>query len=101
MSLTDNLLLWGCIIWLPWLMYAMLRNEARPKKNIIVGVTIPPDSQQDEEVLAIIKKYKAELLWLAVLSMVPAIPSVFIKSFGVSLTVWLIWTYCIYSLCPL
>ena len=95
MSLTDNLLLWGCIIWLPWLMYAMLRNEARPKKNIIVGVTIPPDSQQDEEVLAIIKKYKAELLWIAVLSMVPAIPSVFIKSFGVSLTVWLIWTYCI------
>ena len=95
MSLTDNLLLWGCIIWLPWLMYAMLRNEARPKKNIIVGVTIPPESQQDEEVLAIIKKYKAELIWIAVLSMVPAIPSVFIKSFGVSLTVWLIWTYCI------
>lgn len=91
MSFTDNLVLWAFVIWLPWLMYAMLRNEARPKKNIIVGVTIPPDSQNDEEVLAITKKYKSELLWITVLCMIPAIPCMLIKSMGLSMTIWMIW----------
>jgi len=95
MKLTDNLLLWGFIIWLPWLMYALLRNEAKPKKNIIVGVTLPPESHDEEAVLAITQKYQKELLWITILSMVPVVPSVFIKSFGVSLTVWLLWTYAI------
>ena len=89
--LLTNLLLWGSIIWLPWLMYAMQKNEARPKKNIIVGVTLPYEARGDSEVLAVLATYKKELKKITWLSLLPAIPSLFIKSFGLSMTVWLTW----------
>ena len=51
----TNLIFWGSLIWLPWLEYAMLRNEAKPKKNIVVGVTLPYAAQARLSKLAISK----------------------------------------------
>ena len=39
--MTECLILWLCVIWMPVLMYFMLRNETKFKKNIAVGVTLP------------------------------------------------------------
>ena len=91
MSILDNLMLWGSCIWLPWLMYFMIKNEAKPKKNIIVGTTLPYEAHGDAEVKKILAVFKKEL-WLATwLCMLPAVPGVLIHSFGVSMTVWLTW----------
>ena len=37
--------------------YFMLRNETKPKKNIILGVTLPYEARQDAAVLAICEQF--------------------------------------------
>lgn len=92
MSVIWNLILWGSMIWLPWLMYAVLRNEARPKKNIVVGVTLPYAAQADPAVQELLKQYKRELKQITWLTMAPVVPCLFISRFGVGLTLLLTWT---------
>ena len=87
-----NLILWGTVIWLPILMYVQTVNDAKFKKNIAVGVTIPPEFQQDPELLAIIgrfRKTEKRLLWALLLSGV--VLSLLPLSLGVMLTIYLIW----------
>lgn len=96
MSFGWNLMMWGCMAWLPALMYFLMKNEAKPKKNIIVGVTLPYEAHADPEVLAILERFKKEMKLLCVLVLLPVIPGCFIRGFGLSLTVWLIW---IVSMC--
>lgn len=87
-----NLILWGTVLWIPILMYVQTVNDAKFKKNIAVGVTIPPESQQDPELLAVIGQFrKAEkrLLWVLLLSGV--VCSLLPLSLGVLLTIYLIW----------
>lgn len=87
---------WAVICWLPALpvlpiVYFMLKNECRPKKNIIVGVTLPWEGQRDEAVLALLERYKREMKRVCLLMLAAIVPTLFIKSFGAFLTVWLIW----------
>ena len=87
-----NLILWGTVIWIPILMYVQTVNDAKFKKNIAVGVTIPPESQQDPELLAVIgqfRKVEKRLLWVLLLSGV--VCSLLPLSLGVLLTIYLIW----------
>lgn len=91
MTATETWLLWACVLWLPWLMYWMLRNEARPKKNIIVGVTLPRQAREDPAVRALLERFRRELLAVTWLCMLPVLPGCLIRSFGVSMTVWLVW----------
>ena len=41
--------------------YFMLRNETKPKKNIILGVTLPYEARQDAAVLAICEQFLRQL----------------------------------------
>ena len=87
-----NLILWGTVIWIPILMYVQTVNDAKFKKNIAVGVTIPPEFQQDPELLAIIgqfRKTEKHLLWAVLLSAV--LLALLPLSLGVMLTIYLIW----------
>lgn len=91
MTIVWNLILWASMIWLPWLLYAMLRGEGRPKKNIIVGVTLPYEAQSDPAVKALLERYQKELRGITWLTMIPAIPCLFIRSIGVSMTLLMTW----------
>ena len=91
MTLGWNLLLWGSMVWLIPLMYFMLKNECKPKKNIIVGVTLPWEGQRDEAVLALLEKFKEEMKRTCRVSLAAVVPCLFIKSFGIAMTAWLIW----------
>jgi len=53
-----KLILWASIGWMPILMCVMLNNEAKFKKNIVVGVTLPHEAREDNDVLQILKNYK-------------------------------------------
>ena len=88
----TNLIFWGSLIWLPWLEYAMLRNEAKPKKNIVVGVTLPYAAQADPAVKGLLENYKRELKHITWLTMLPVLPCLFVPRFGVGLTLLLTWT---------
>lgn len=60
--MSDNLILWACVIWLPILMYVLLKNETKFKKNIALGVTLPQEARSDESVLAVLAAFKKWLL---------------------------------------
>lgn len=69
----------------------ILANEAKPKKNILIGVTLPKAAQEEEAVKAICLSYRKQLRNCAILLTAVLIPVFFIPSFSVILTVWLCW----------
>ena len=90
-------LFWALVMWLPALpvlpiLYFMQKNECKPKKNIIVGVTLPWEGQRDETVLAYLERFKKEMKIICWVMLAAVVPTLFIKSFGVFMTIWLIWT---------
>ncbi len=72
-------------------MYAVLRNEAKPKKNLILGVTLPYVARQSPEVAAEAARFRRELLWTCVALFAVALPCMLIRDFGVMMFVWLLW----------
>ena len=91
MTIGWALLMWAAIVWLVPLIYHLLKNECRPKKNIIVGVTLPLDAQQDPEVQAVLARFQKEMRWICWLSLAVIVPTLFIRSFGAFLTAWIAW----------
>ncbi len=88
----GRLITWASMLWLVPLMYVFLKNETKFKKNIVVGVTLPYEAREDAQVLAVLAGYRRRLkgvcLALTALGLGCALLPV---SFGVTLTIWLIW----------
>lgn len=86
-----NLFLLGCIyLFLP-IVYVQFRNCTKPKKGLILSVTLPVQAQQDEEVLAYCRGFRkrlAILFWVLTAVLVPfaAIPYI-----SVTMTAALLW----------
>ena len=92
--MTTNLILWACVIWLPLLLYCVLQNETKFKKNIAIGVTLPQEARQDAEVLALLRQFKRQTLLICLALIIIAIPCMFIKKNGLMSTLWMIWIDC-------
>ena len=87
----EALILWGCVIWIVPLMYVLLRNEAKWKKNIVVGATLPYEARQDPEVEEALRRYRRQLGWMSVLLLLAAVPCMFIPHFSAQFIVWSFW----------
>lgn len=86
-----KILIWLSILWIAPLMCFLLRNEAKFKKNIVVGVTLPLEGREDEEVLARLKSFrKTEVLCCFLLLLLP-IPCLFAETFNLTMTLWFTW----------
>ena len=92
--MTTNLILWACVIWLPLLLYCVLQNETKFKKNIAIGVTLPQEARQDAGVLALLRQFKRQTLLICLALIIVAIPCMFIKKIGLMSTLWMIWIDC-------
>jgi hypothetical protein len=72
-------------------MHYMLCTESKFIKNILMGVTLPPQAKQDGEVTAAVQQFRQQsrrtCLWLTV----SALPGLLIRSFGIGMMVWSIW----------
>ena len=86
----GNTALWLSLIWLPILLYIMLRNETKFKKNIAVGVTLPFEGRTHPEVLARLEQFKKEELYVCIGLILLGIPGIFIN-FSLSFTIWFVW----------
>ena len=87
----TNFILWGCVIWLPILMYVLLKNETKFKKNITIGVTLPQEGRTDSQVVAALNRLKKQLLWICIGLILIAVPCMFIPQTGTAMTVYMIW----------
>ena len=91
MAIGWRLFLWAVILPILPIMYFTLKNECKPKKNIIVGVALPYEARNDVSVLAFLERYKKELKLTCWGFLAIIVPCLFIQSFSVSMTVWLTW----------
>ena len=88
----GRLILWLCIIWLPLVMYFVLRNEAKFKKNIAVGVTLPYEGRTDPETVRLLALFKKRVgLFCLLLAALAVVGMLLPVSFGLSLSLFLVW----------
>lgn len=81
--------LWLSIIWIAPLVCFLLANEAKFKKNIVVGVTLPYEAREDEGVKEQLQRFRrAE--W-AVCALLVAVAAACWALAGESMTIWFIW----------
>ena len=81
--------LWLSIVWIAPLICFLQVNEARFKKNIVVGVTLPFKAREDEAVKTVLKKYKMSM-WTAC-GILMALAAAGWALAPESMTLWLVW----------
>ncbi len=87
----TNLILILCLYPFVLLMYALVKNEATPKKGIYYGVTLKQEQQKAPEVECITKEYKIQMrrgLWILMLM---PLPMIFIPWFSIFMSFWMLW----------
>ncbi|MBE6111064.1 MAG: hypothetical protein E7194_11705 [Erysipelotrichaceae bacterium] len=87
----TKLILWLTVIWVPLLICWQQLNEAKFKKNITVGVTLPPEAQSDEGVKTILSEYRRNTIIATAAVMALAVAGIFIDTPYVT-TVFMCWT---------
>ena len=67
-----------CLLPILIMIYVMERNEAKPKKGMILGVTLPPEGQTLPEVEGIVARFKRQLALFCLVCAAAAVPVFFI-----------------------
>ena len=86
-----KIFLWASIIWLLPFLFFVQKNEAKFKKNIVVGVTLPQEARDDVEVQSLLNKYVKETGMICILLGLAVIPSWLPKHFNWLLFAWMLW----------
>ena len=73
-----------------FVMAAFFVNETKPKKNIILGVTLPFFARDDERVAQICFEFKKKIWIASILLAALGIPISFLPYFSVQLTAFLL-----------
>ena len=91
MDLLFDIIMIACFLPIMPILYFVMRNYTKPKKNLILNVTLPIEAREDELVLEICKKYRKWLGWTALILTV-LLPFVFfIQSFSIAMTIYMSW----------
>ena len=101
--MTMRLILWLSVLWIAPLVVGVLVNDAKFKKNLAVGVTIPPEFQADPDIAAHLARFRRQEWTLCVILAAAAIPCIFVRDFGQNMTLWSVWLLlvCVLPFLPL
>lgn len=88
--MTGNIVLWLSLCWMPAMLYLMLRNETKFKKNIAVGVTLPFEGRRHPDVLRRLEQFKKQELWLCIVMTLLCVPGLFLE-YSLSFSLWFFW----------
>ena len=86
-----KIILWASIIWLLPFLYVVQRNEAKFKKNIVVGATLPQEARDDPEVQALLQNYLKETKIICIALGIAVIPCWLPESFNWLMFAWMLW----------
>lgn len=86
-----NVIIWILCIWIVPLIYVVLKNETKFKKNLAVGVTIPYAGRSDPEVQQLLEQFKRRLKWSCLLLFLAGTALLAVKGMGLFLFLLLIW----------
>lgn len=86
-----RLILWLSVLWIAPLVVGVLVNDAKFKKNLAVGVTIPPEFQADPDIAAHLARFRRQEWTLCIILVLAAVPCIFVRDFGQNMTLWSVW----------
>lgn len=89
--MTIRLILWLSVIWLAPMLYVQLNNETKFKKNIAVGVTLPFEARENDQVKARLSRFTRELRWICAALFLIAVACIFIESLSLTMFLWCLW----------
>ena len=90
-SFALSAILWLSVVWIVPLIYAMLLNETKPKKNLIMGVTLSSAARADAQVLDLCARFRRSLGWISLALCVLSLPILLLNRFSRSITWMLVW----------
>ena len=86
-----RLILWLSVLWIAPLVAGIMVNDAKFKKNLAVGVTIPPAFQSDPDVAVRLARFRRQEWTVCIALVLAAVPCVFVRAFGLNMTLWSVW----------
>lgn len=89
-SLLLFLFLLACTLPVLLMLYVTERNETKPKKGLILGVTLPPEGQALPEVQAVVARFKKELNLVCLVFLAAFCLLFWVKSSWLLFTLWLL-----------
>jgi len=91
MTLFLSIILWAVLLPILPILYFTQKNECKPKKNIVAGVTLPYEAQRNEEALALLERYRKELKRMCWVMLAAVIPGLFLRSVGLFMIYYMAW----------
>lgn len=91
MNIFFSIFLAACFLPILPILYFTLRNEEKPKNNLILSTTLPKEAWADERVLAITRRFRRELGIACLFLFLLYVPAFFIPYFSIHLTYILVW----------
>ena len=86
-----RLFLWLSVLWLAPMVAAMQANEAKFKKNIAVGVTVPREFQSDPALQASLLRFRRGEWAVCAGLVLSGAAAIFVRDFGATFTLWSVW----------
>jgi len=86
-----KIILFVCFIPIPLILCAVLMNEAKPKKNLILGITLPKAAREDDAVKALCRAYRKRLGVCCAVTVLLAVPGLFLRYDSVVFTYFMSW----------
>lgn len=83
-----NLILWGVLLFMAGVSLWQSLDEAKSKKNLILGVTLPFEAREDPQVLSVLARHKKQQKLAFFLFIPICIGCLFIKELSVSFILW-------------
>lgn len=96
-DLTFGLIMYLVMLPVLIVMCVMLTNETKPKKNIILGVTVPFSAQSDPAVEELCGRFVRRLRIATLIMALLGVPMLLLPWFSVQLTVFLVWMLVVIS----
>lgn len=91
MSFGWRIFIWAAMAPVVFILYFQLKNECEPKKNLIVGVTLPYSARYDPDVQALLERYKQEMKQAFWVSLAAVVPCLFVGSAGAQIILMMLW----------
>lgn len=82
------------------ILYIVMRNETKPKKNMVLGVTLPHDQRESSAVTDLCRRYRRALAIVTAVLAVLAVPGFFFRHSSVITTYLLTWLTAVILLIP-
>lgn len=73
--------------------FIMLRSMSKHQKGLLLGVTLPPQADEDPAVQAVVKRFRQQLGVFSLVCAAGAVPMAWVKDTSLFLTLWMFWFF--------